>query len=772
MSDEPYLGIDFGTTNSAMAWYNPRTGTAEEVFNAEGEAKTPSVVYIGKDEILVGSLADERVEEPDDWPRIIRGVKLELTKERAWYLDGKSWAPLQIAAEVLKKLKRDAEEGVFHGPVKRAVITHPACFDELEKERLREAAQLAGFDEVELLAEPVAAMLAFLKVKGQLGGSVLVYDFGGGTFDAAVVVPGSSEKAFRLACPPQGERVGGELFDRLLYDHFEKSLGRPLSQDGYDLDFLRRCRSYKENVCTVAHPRPLSYQPRMRNEFFKFEVTGPEFEALIAEPLERTIRVANKLIEEASTRGHKPDTAILIGGSSRIPLVKRRLQEVCGLEPLMWHKCDLAVAIGAAYWAYEKWKSVHRSSTSNRSHRSKEQSKREIVVDPNGRGDFRTLAEAIERVTSGGTIRLAEGTHWLDRPLKITEPVTLVGAGRDVTRVVCEKEGYVIEYSSQGRFAASGITFQHTGSLPANVLVITSGDVVIRQCRFEGAVWDEQRWLGGDGLWLRGTVCGVVEECESLRNRLHGIQLSEEAQPTLDQNTCRENKGSGIAYFDNASGTARNNTCVNNTKHGIFVGEQARPTLEGNTCRENGDCGIAYFGRASGTARNNTCVKNTKNGIYVGDQAQPRLEGNTCRENKWSGIAYFGSASGTARNNTCENNGLRGIFVGDQTQPTLEGNTCRENKWFGIAYAGSTSGTARNNTCVNNTNDGIFVFEQAQPTLEGNTCRENKRYGIAYAGSASGTARNNICQKNAIYDIYVHQGAQPVLQNNTGYKNR
>jgi parallel beta-helix repeat protein len=349
------------------------------------------------------------------------------------------------------------------------------------------------------------------------------------------------------------------------------------------------------------------------------------------------------------------------------------------------------------------------------------QLKRNIVVDPNGRGDFRTLAEAIEQAASGGTIRLAEGTHWLDRPLKITNPVTLVGAGRDVTRVVCEGEGYVIEYSSQGRFAASGITFQHTGQLPADVLVVTGGDIAISECRFEGAVWDEQRESGGHGLWLRGTVWGVVEECESLRNRLHGIRLSEEAQPTLESNTCRENQV-GIVYVGSASGTAWDNTCENNAFHGIQVGEQARPTLEGNTCREN----------------------------------------------KWSGIAYYGSASGTARNNTCEWNAAGGIGVGEQAQPTLEGNTCRENKWLGIAYAGSASGTARNNTCVNNTACGILVGEQAQPTLEGNTCRENKGAGIAYFGSASGTARNNICRENAKRSIVVAEEASPVLEGNSG----
>jgi parallel beta-helix repeat protein len=93
-----------------------------------------------------------------------------------------------------------------------------------------------------------------------------------------------------------------------------------------------------------------------------------------------------------------------------------------------------------------------------------------------------------------------------------------------------------------------------------------------------------------------------------------------------------------------------------NEKYGIYVGGQARPTLEGNTCRENKDCGIAYWDSAAGTARQNTCVGNEGFGIYVGGQARPTLEGNTCRENKYTGIAYWGSAAGTARQNTCVGN--------------------------------------------------------------------------------------------------------------------
>jgi parallel beta-helix repeat protein len=395
-----------------------------------------------------------------------------------------------------------------------------------------------------------------------------------------------------------------------------------------------------------------------------------------------------------------------------------------------------------------------------------------LVVAPDGSGNFRSLEEAVQQARPGAVIYLKAGIHRLKHPLVIDKPLTLIGEGMETTRIVCDGEGCVVEFSGDGLFSARDLAFVHEGTKWGDAVRANKGEVQFYRCLFTGGVWDEANQRGGSGLWLYGTARGDVRECVASGNEGTGIQVSGEAQPTLEGNTCRENKWSGIGFGGSAAGTARQNTCASNEKHGIYVGEQAQPTLEGNTCQENKKAGIAYFGRAAGTARQNTCVGNEYHGIYVDEQAQPTLEGNTCRENKGDGIAYYGSASGTARNNLCTANKFHGIGVHKQAQSTLEGNTCRENQWSGIAYYGSASGTARNNLCTANKFHGIGVHKQAQPTLEGNTCRENKGNGIAYFGSASGTARNNLCTANEFHGIQLSNQAQPALEGNTCRENK
>jgi parallel beta-helix repeat protein len=377
---------------------------------------------------------------------------------------------------------------------------------------------------------------------------------------------------------------------------------------------------------------------------------------------------------------------------------------------------------------------------------------RGVVVDPAGAGDFRSLEEALQQVPPRTLLRLADGVHRLASPLVIDKPLRLEGAGRDTTHVVCAAPGFVVRIAGDIRLEARGITFRHEGEQPANVMEVRCFLIELHDCAFEGGQADDERnraaiaagkWgdTVGHGLVLRGTARGLVRGCVAQGNGACGVLLAEQAQPTLERNTCRQNKHRGIAYFGSASGTARNNTCEENDYYGIYVGGQAQPTLEQNTCRQNKWSGIAYFGSASGTARDNTCEGNEYHGIQVAEQAQPTLEQNTCRQNKQCGIAYFGSATGTARHNTCEENDYYGIYVGEQAQPTLEQNTCRQNEKCGIAYFGSASGTARNNTCEGNEYHGIYVAGQAQPTLE-----------------------RNALQGNGDFRLFVEPGARPVIR--------
>jgi len=409
-----------------------------------------------------------------------------------------------------------------------------------------------------------------------------------------------------------------------------------------------------------------------------------------------------------------------------------------------------------------------------------------VVVAPDGSGDFRSLEEAVPKAQPGATLYLKAGTHRLAHPLTLDKPLTLIGEGMETTQIVCDGEEHVVKFSGDGLFNASDIAFVHEGTRWARVVEVATGEISLTRCRFTGGVWDEAEKRGGSGLRLLGQTHGTVMECQFIGNGLHGILVEEQAQPTLEGNTCRENKDTGIAYFGSAAGVARQNTCSGNEKNGIYVDQQAQPTLEGNTCRENKASGIGYFGSAAGVARQNTCAGNESHGIYVGGQAQPTLEGNTCRENTWKGIG-----------------------VNDQAKPTMVGNTCERNKSDGIGFWGSATGVARGNKCEGNEGNGILVMGQAKPMLDENECGQwefhlsynlldslssiptnaldtdfllrrgwgpsrmpitmgeaNKKNGIAFYEQSGGEAQNNRCIGNDGDGIYVASTARPTLKNN------
>lgn len=187
---------------------------------------------------------------------------------------------------------------------------------------------------------------------------------------------------------------------------------------------------------------------------------------------------------------------------------------------------------------------------------------------------------------------------------------------------------------------------------------------------------------------------------------------------------------------------ARKNHCVDSKEsHGILVTAQAQPTLEDNICERNKECGIAYSDSAGGVARKNRCVDNKKlHGIYVGGQARPTLEENVCERNKDSGILYFDSAGGVARKNRCMGNQGYGIFVGEQAQPTLEANTCMENK----------NGDLFNSTTANNTIDSMSAYLEINRISNG-VVDDFFKYKVYVDGTLVGKIKSGATETFRVY---------------------
>lgn len=358
---DPILGIDFGTTNSVMACYNPKTGQAEVLLNAEGEPKTPSAVYVGANEVLVGKIVlEDKLHDTEESRKVILSCKRYLQSNTMLALASRRITYVEAATHILKKLKQDAEELQFHTAVNRAVVTCPAAFGELERERICSAAKQAGFAEVHLLEEPVAAAIAYARAGLQVGQHILVYDLGGGTFDLAVLQH-EGDTDFRLALEPRGLRAcGGDDFDRALYDYLEgriRAQGIQIPESSLlDLNRLLLCRKCKESLSVSTQSlfsAFIGFQQQLQR--FQERLERKVFEGLIQERIGETVRLTQILVADAREKGHTIDTVVLIGGSAKLPLVDAKLAQALPVSPRRWQHQEVAVALGAAYFANELW---------------------------------------------------------------------------------------------------------------------------------------------------------------------------------------------------------------------------------------------------------------------------------------------------------------------------------------------------------------------------------------------------------------------------------
>jgi len=362
-----YVGIDFGTSYSKIAYYKPKTDEAEVISNVTGGEHIPSLVYYGKDhtgadKIEVGEAAQEKLEDATEWECVIASIKRDLLVPEIT-LPHRTAYPVDVVTEILRKLKKDAEKDCFHGEeIRYVTLTYPATFSSEECNKLREAAYAAGFKEVKLLKEPVAAAIAYGREGMNVGQNILVYDLGGGTFDLAVLAR-QADGTFEPPIDALGiHSCGGDDFDHELYNYCDsearRQFNRPVTQDGkLDQRLLKQCCDLKENL-TRRQRVPFRYWLEPDGTPLRLEIRREQFETFIRKRVEETVERTKAILQQARNEGCEVDTFVLIGGSSRVPLVERLLREELPPQVQLrpWAKGNVAVVLGAAYYAYEWWK--------------------------------------------------------------------------------------------------------------------------------------------------------------------------------------------------------------------------------------------------------------------------------------------------------------------------------------------------------------------------------------------------------------------------------
>jgi molecular chaperone DnaK len=370
------IGIDLGTTNSCVAVMEGNQ--AKVIENSEGARTTPSVVAY-TDEILVGQSAKRQsVTNPENTLYAIKrliGRRFEddvVSKDKdmvpfkiikadngdAWVeAGGKGLAPQQVSAEILRTLKKRAEEYLGQ-EVKEAVITVPAYFNDSQRQATKDAGKIAGLDVKRIINEPTAAALAFGLDKKTSDQKIAVYDLGGGTFDISIIelAEVEGEKQFEVLSTNGDTFLGGEDFDiaiiDYLVDEFKKDQGVDLKADPAALQRLKEAAekakielsSNQQTEINLPYVTADSSGPK----HLLYKITRAKFESLVSELVERSIKPVEIAMKDAGLSPSDISDVILVGGQTRMPLVQDKVKEFFGKEPRQDINPDEAVAMGAA----------------------------------------------------------------------------------------------------------------------------------------------------------------------------------------------------------------------------------------------------------------------------------------------------------------------------------------------------------------------------------------------------------------------------------------
>src|SRR5947207_1929103 len=369
------LGIDLGTTNSCMAVLEG--GEPTVIPNAEGGRTTPSVVAFTKDgQRLVGAPARrQQVTNPENtvfsikrfmgrkWDEVSEEMTIvpyEVVKgpngDARVKAGGKEFAPPEISAMILQKLKADAE-AYLGETVDSAVITTPAYFNDDQRQATKDAGKVAGFDVKRIINEPTAASLAYGLDK-ESDQTILVFDLGGGTFDVSVLEIG--EGGFEVKATAGDNHLGGDNFDKAVVDwlvaEFKRSQGIDLSSDPMALQRLfEAAEKAKIELSTTQETQinlPFITADSSGPKHLDTRLTRAKLSELTSELLDRVVAPVRRAIDDAKDKGVKEiDHVVLVGGMTRMPAVQEKVKELTGKEPHRGVNPDEVVAVGAAIQA-------------------------------------------------------------------------------------------------------------------------------------------------------------------------------------------------------------------------------------------------------------------------------------------------------------------------------------------------------------------------------------------------------------------------------------
>ena len=350
------VGIDLGTTNSCIATLEG--GQPTVIVNAEGQRTTPSVVAFGKNgEILVGDVAKRQAVTNVD--RTISSVKRHMGTDWTTEIDGKKWTPQEISAQILMKLKRDAE--AFLGEeVTDAVITCPAYFDDAQRQATKDAGRIAGLNVLRIINEPTAAALAYGLQKGKQDEHILVFDLGGGSFDVSLLEIGKDDDGFstiQVEATNGDTHLGGDDWDQRIINWIVSEVknkdGVDLSNDRIALQRMKEAAEQAKKELSASTETQITLQYLAMGSsgpvHFDETLTRAHFQEMTSDLLERCRVPFNQVLADANLSIDQIDHVVLVGGSTRMPAVQDLVKQLTGGKDANKSvNPDEVVAVGAA----------------------------------------------------------------------------------------------------------------------------------------------------------------------------------------------------------------------------------------------------------------------------------------------------------------------------------------------------------------------------------------------------------------------------------------
>ena len=342
------IGIDLGTTNSCVSIFEG--GEAKVIANASGGRTTPSVVAFKNGEMLVGEKAKHQAVIN---PETISSIKRLMGTSKKVKANGKEYTPEEVSAMILGDLKKTAEDYLGE-KVTKAVITVPAYFNDAQRQATKNAGKIAGLEVERIINEPTAAALAYGLDKQDTNEKILVYDLGGGTFDVSILELGDG--VFEVKSTSGNNNLGGDDFDNKLSDYILSEIKK---QENVDLkddkmamqrikEAAEKAKKDLSGMTTTQISLPFIAQVDGSPISFEMDITRAKFEDLIRDLVESTTEPVRKALKDAKLKASDINKVILVGGSTRIPMVQELVKKELGKEPSKGVNPDEVVAMGAA----------------------------------------------------------------------------------------------------------------------------------------------------------------------------------------------------------------------------------------------------------------------------------------------------------------------------------------------------------------------------------------------------------------------------------------